>query len=170
MSDALSEIARDQERNSAFQQYLLALCRWCEAGFSPEMRTEVIKAAEDTDLVRGGYWGSSTNLLARIEKRLDLLAAGDLKQWGRLIQASDDEWTHDIRQRVLAASPFKDRAVGLIAYGHGFVRFHSDGFEALLSKAIQKKGGTTFKGETHLIVMPQDIFDHIEVVTLQERR
>lgn len=169
MSDALSEIARDQQRASAFVDYLMKLSEWAEAGFPPEGREAVKAAASDTDMIRGGYWGSSTNLMARIDQRLDDLAAGDPKQWGRLLHAADDEWNPTIRDRLRAASPFKDGVIAFADYGHGFVRYSSS-FDELLAKAITAKGGTAFDCEKHMLVIPEDVFDRIEIVTLQERR
>lgn len=169
MSDALSEIARDQQRATAFVDYLMKLCDWAESGFASEKREAVKAAASDTDMIRGGYWGSSTNLMARIDQRLDALAAGDPKQWGRLLHAADDEWNPAIKDRLRAASPFKTGVIAFTDYGCGFVRYNRS-FDELLAKAIAAKGGTAFDCEKHLLVLPDDLFDRIEVVTLRERR
>jgi len=169
MSDALSEITRDQQRANAFQAYLLSICEWSATGFSAEGRAAVKEAANDTDLIRGGYWGSSTNLMERIDKRLDALAGGDPKQWARLLHAADDEWYLDIKARLRAASPFKDGVIAFADYGFGFVRY-SSAFDQLLASAIEAKGGTTFNAETHMVILPPNTFDDVEIVTIQERR
>lgn len=169
MSDALTDISRDQQRASAYHRYLVAIIHWVESGHGAEQRTAVKEAAEATDLVRGGYWGGGTNISGRIEERLTALETGDPQQWGRLMMEASDEWNPEVKSRLQAASPWKDGALVFADYGIGFVHYQG-ALDRLIMKAIEARGGTTFHGEKHLLILPADILDQAEVVTLKERR
>ena len=82
MSDALSDIARDQERGEYLDNFYKNLTDYLENP-SDEKLGNLKRIAEMTDSVRGGYWGGKTNLLKNLEKRLKELGEGNKNSWAR---------------------------------------------------------------------------------------
>ncbi len=67
MSDGLSQIARDEEREEKHQIYMLKLFDYLFEETSSNYNL-LKKAAQDVDSVRGGYWCPSRT---KIESKLD---------------------------------------------------------------------------------------------------
>lgn len=163
MSDALTEINRDQWRQEAFERYLGALCAWAESGFTAEGRIPVRAAAEDTDLVRGGYWSSATNLSARIDIRLDDLAAGDKPTWARLLRAAADEYR--IKDRLMKVSPFSPMQPVFVDFGFGFSTYNG-ALDGVIHQAVREAGFDAVGGRKYMLLLPPDALAGIEVVPL----
>jgi len=119
MSDALTDLARDERRASAVNWYCIKLLEWLKAKALPEAKEAydaVAKAAEDADSIHGGYWGSgSTHLSKDLESRLRLLAANDEREWIKLVASPDP----DCCGPFMDVSPFK--GMTLMFYRHGRV-------------------------------------------------
>jgi len=75
MSDAMTDIARDEERGRLYENYLKALRAFLK---NPTKRNkkEVIEMAKQTDSVRGGYSSGETSLSKNIEAAISKLLKG----------------------------------------------------------------------------------------------
>src|SRR3546814_7473341 len=146
MSDALSDIARDEQRHTAFGRYLVALADWCEAS-SAETIEAVRAAAEESDVVRGGYGSSPTRLVARLNKTMEALAERDERAWVRLLLIAAD--FPDIAQRIRALSPFAGKVLMLADYGLGLGHFRGD-FESAVAEKVLAAGGVPYAGEDYV--------------------
>jgi hypothetical protein len=113
MSDALSDIARDEERGRMFEKFaeVLVLRLREEVDFDT-----LIVAARDVDAVRGGYWGRGTKLEDQIRSEFFVLrlygeSNGDpfvAQQWLRWLYKLSDTRHYLALKRL---SPFKDKVL-----------------------------------------------------------
>src|SRR5437899_1246231 len=85
MSDAMTDIGRDQARSEAYERYLEALTDYLE---SPgDTKLLLLKGlAEAVDSVKRGYWGSgNTKLASSLDETLYRLESKDRLGWGRFL-------------------------------------------------------------------------------------
>ena len=80
MSDALTDIARDQRRNQLLKEYNVK-ARKFSAEPCRENLDETIAAARAVDSVIGGYWGGETKIFCGIEKALNELKSKHGDRW-----------------------------------------------------------------------------------------
>ena len=66
MSDALTDILRDERRNKLAEELLRKASEWIQKP-TQELGTELIKLAERCDSVPRGYWNGSTHFKSRVE-------------------------------------------------------------------------------------------------------
>ena len=74
MSDALTDIARDQRRAEARRKWLIALGKYL---LGRGTKKAVLEAAEACDSIPRGYWGRQTQLAKRTNKIIQKLKARD---------------------------------------------------------------------------------------------
>lgn len=154
MSDALSEIARDQERGEHFETFLLKVKEYVENPNSDTLKI-AIELAEVVDYMGRGNWSRKINLGNNAENCLQRLVSSDIAiketEWVKLLGLS----FHSYRfQELKALSPFTDKVVVFVDYGTGFVNI--EGFELLnnmISKAIKRQGMRTYDCDKYLVVM-----------------
>lgn len=89
MSDALTDIARDERRIEAIEAYLTALADWLENP-DEERAAAVHQAATKADSIRRGYWYGPTNLSGGLEQRMAALKTGDKAAWDKLLWMIED--------------------------------------------------------------------------------
>ena len=90
MSDALSDIARDEERGKRILEHFKAIRNCLEftgdSGKLADLRQEVIDTAKACDAVYGlGYWTEETNFAEGIAELADGLLAHDKNVWLRFL-------------------------------------------------------------------------------------
>lgn len=166
MSDGASEIARDQDRHSAYERYLAALADWYVLR-TDESLVALRAAAEATDSIRGGYSTGSTKLAARLDRLLQSLAEGNLTAWGRLLLGAASYL--EVSERLRSLSPFGDRILVLADYGLGFVHLRGE-IEAAVAAKIREAGGSPYAGEDYIIALPREALQGATVVPLQPPR
>jgi hypothetical protein len=119
MSDALTDIARDERRATKYHRYTEALLDHLEGKATVE---QVVDAAKMTDDVPSGYWGDKTDLERDITGRLERLRDGDEGEWSKLLDllSQQPSWRIDLYYRAKAISPWPDRLLIHVDYGLGF--------------------------------------------------
>ena len=106
MSDANTDIARDEERNNRIMAHLKVLKDFL-AFPSPEKRMAVIEAARYLDdYAYHGYWTGPTAESKDIEERLDNLVNGDVEAWAKFLKGFNDGIVLD---EFKALSPIHNR-------------------------------------------------------------
>ena len=156
MSDALTDIARDQERIGFFQHYLLRIKEYV-LNPNPDTSKAVIEAAKTADFIRGGYWSSEIELSENIENRLKRLVSEDKivkeTEWAKLLGLAVKSFQF---QELKALSPFANKTVVFVDYGRGFVNISGDLglLKGLIAKAIRNQGMTTYDCDDYLVIMP----------------
>lgn len=80
MSDAFTDIARDEKRSGLYRKYIIKAKKFT-VDPSKETLEEVIEAARAVDSVGIGYWGWETNIFSKIEKALDELKSRHGDRW-----------------------------------------------------------------------------------------
>lgn len=103
MSDALTDIARDQERYKRTMAYLSALKVFLKHP-TPEKRLAVIESVRRLDEYSyHGYWTGPTQESVGIEQRLDKLVGGDSVEWRGFLERINDAYIFIVFK---ALSPF----------------------------------------------------------------
>ncbi|KKQ92919.1 MAG: hypothetical protein UT16_C0002G0009 [Candidatus Azambacteria bacterium GW2011_GWA2_39_10] len=80
MSDALSDIARDERRNQLLNEYSVKARKFSAEPCKKNL-DEAIAAARAVDGVIGGYWGGKTEIFCGIKKALNELKFKHGDQW-----------------------------------------------------------------------------------------
>lgn len=83
MSDALTDISRDEQRNELAQQLLIKASEWIQKP-TKKLGEELISLAEKCDSVPRGYWNGQTKFKQKVENMVnknELAAFVDL--WNR---------------------------------------------------------------------------------------
>ncbi len=159
MSDALTDIARDERRAQLYADYLQALRVFLQDQ-TPENKEAIMIAAAATDQIRRGFHSSRTNLVKKISETIDLLVSGDKGTWAKLLFNLMIE--SDI-EAFKALSPFAGKMLLSVDYGCGFVRIGGD-IEPFLNRLIgQDKNLKTYDGDEYLVVMDQPNISDAEV-------
>ena len=169
MSDALTDIARDQSRGEKYRNFLELLTDYLESkDKTKDALKKIIEAARETDSVRGGYWGGRTKLFHGLLQRINALEKGDESEWARLLAEMNSRYP--LYKRVKAISPFVGKMLIHVGYGRGFVNFDRDTGDLanFLSQAIAKgKGWETYQGDAYMVVLPEPTAQEIEVIWLE---
>lgn len=85
MSDALTDIARDQRRSELLRDYLLVVIDYL-SDQTEEKYSKVLALSEIVDSVVGGYWSSSPTKTANgLPEKLERLKANDEGTWAGLL-------------------------------------------------------------------------------------
>ena len=164
MGDALTDIARDGRRAENFYSFLGLLEKYLEADTrTDDMLQKVLKAAQNTDDVRGGYFGGSTDISQGLAEKIELLIAGDKYVWAWLLAIADES----SRDSLKKLSPFRDMMVIHVDYGCGFVTFRGD-LESFIASLIRtKKNWKTYDADDYLVVLPTPAIENAEVFWLR---
>lgn len=139
MSDALTDIARDQQRAEAHDVYLAALADWLEKP-TRKRRAALLAAADDCDNVRRGYFSGPTQLGPTVETTADKLKAGDAVKWAALLRPLVKDGAHrydKTAKRLLALSPFAGKTLITVFQGCGFADYGGD-MSVLLGGAMKQ--------------------------------
>jgi len=106
MSDANTDIARDEERNKRIMAYIEVLRDYL-ASPAPEKRSAVIETARHLDDYKyHGYWTGPTTESSGIEERLDKLVEGDAEAWANFLKRFNEG---PILEEFKALSPIHNR-------------------------------------------------------------
>jgi len=121
MSDALSEIARDEERYSEMNSFYEQLVNYLEKP-SREKFDALNEAAKETDFIRGGFNSGKTDISSKLEGKINELSSGDKTSWARLLIDVYDRRNdmEGIYSRLKKLSPYADKVLFHIDYGRGF--------------------------------------------------
>ena len=111
MSDALSDITRDQQRGEAIDVYYELLIRYING---EALINDLHKVAQEIDDIRGSYWGSGhTTFKQHVSEQADRLKAGDKKEWAYLLRTMERSRAADKLRRL---SPWGKDAVFIPVY------------------------------------------------------
>ena len=78
MSDAFTDLARDQRRFDAYRKYLKCLVSHIEHS-SDESYKDLKESANAVDSIKAGYWGKQTNISDSIDEQLSKIKVKDEK-------------------------------------------------------------------------------------------
>jgi hypothetical protein len=104
MSDALTEIARDQKRNELYLRYVDLLVEFLNDS-TAERKDAVIEAATSVDEVIGGYFGARTGFSQGLEDGLESLANKDRGAWDRFLPTYEGDSEVLARLKPFAPKP-----------------------------------------------------------------
>lgn len=151
MSDALSDIARDGERARLYRSYLEALEEFLKDP-TDKNKKAVLEIANETDSIRGGYWGGRSFLSNKIETIISKLQEGDKEYWAKFLFSLKNQRDFEIFKPL---SPFAGKFLIAVNYGCGFVNFHGE-LESFINSIIRKsKGWETYDADDYLIALDE---------------
>lgn len=108
MSDALTDIARDERRAKLCAVYVRAVWIFLQT-LEKTSAQRVRKAAEATDAVPIGYWGSRTSLVKQLDAGLlTKLSAGAPEPWKELLRLARDVGAHTEYVGLREKAPFRE--------------------------------------------------------------
>lgn len=139
MSDALTDIARDQRRSRGFAAFISSLLDFVKDP-TENARVQAINLAKSCDDVPRGYWGGQTALANTAPELLGKLLTADKPAWGWLLLVSSQA---DIQayQQLKMLSPWPTKEMAHVSYRT------IDGFASILRNAMHTAGnGSTFGG------------------------
>ena len=87
MSDALTDIARDERRGRVFTSFLASVLDFLKDP-TEERNNLAIQIAASCDDIPRGYWGGQTNLAKKAPELLERLTRTDKSAWGWLLYAA----------------------------------------------------------------------------------
>ncbi len=153
MSDALSDIAADSRR---FQNY----CSFLELLFNylnqqepdPELFSKLVRAAEQTDRVKNGFFSGQTNLIKNLEEKVARLREGDQEEWLKLL--IETNYRNSFYEKLKEISPFAGRWLIVVDYCLGY-RTVRGRLEEVFSEFISKAGWKTNEGDTFVVSLPK---------------
>lgn len=154
MSDALTDLYRDQQRSSNFSNFHDILAKYLKGFVS-------IKAVEDAadaiDAIRGGYWSGQTNVADGVRQLVEGLKSGDRRIWLGLLRQSYKGYFDPVYSELKKLSPFKDKVLIGVDYGRGFSR---TGFEIedVMASIISSSDMKTYDCDDYVVVLDKEIF------------
>ena len=99
------------------------------------------------------------------------LREGDKNTWGRLL-SKIFESSSELFQQLKEVSPFVNKTLVHVGYGHNFVHINLEGLERKIHREIENQDFKTNDADDYLIALPaldidfQKMFDGAEVVWL----
>jgi hypothetical protein len=119
VSDALSDIARDERRAAAYMDFLQALVDYVISPDNTHL-TAIYTAADECDSIPRGYWGGRTDLGSRERCRelAEGLTAQKPEPWAWLLnELSEDYWTGNRYTTAKVLSPWPNKKHCFVSYG-----------------------------------------------------
>jgi hypothetical protein len=141
VSDALTDIARDERREEYFCDYIEKILSFLEGRATQE---SVVEAARTCDVVPRGYWGGKTSLAVNTSKLLDEILANKKETWAWILHTSGERHpclskTH---KKLKALSPWPQKQMKHVSFGS-----FQGGLSEVLEPFMHEAGnGTTFGG------------------------
>ncbi|MDD5099120.1 MAG: hypothetical protein PHP35_02150 [Candidatus Colwellbacteria bacterium] len=164
MSDALTDLARDEERDRCISKYLEAVCYFLKDQTDDNKRIAV-EAARGADEVPKGFFGGQTSLAKNIEELLEKLASGDKQAWAKFLFGLG-ETGHDFHI-LKSLSPFAGKLLISVDYGCGFANFRGEVESLIFSIIHEGKGWKTYDADDYLIALPMPNTAEAEVFWIQ---
>jgi hypothetical protein len=158
MSDALTDIARDERREACFDEFVVVVYEYLLHQTASNLK-KVLATADNLDSVPGGYFGSRTNWLQNIERRLELLVNKDRQGWAKWLLSITN---HSLYGKFKEMSPYKGKLLINVDYGCGFVNLSGD-LQAFLDKTIAlDKNMRIYDADKYLVVIDDPKVEHVE--------
>lgn len=159
MSDALTDIARDERRAASYSAYLQSIVDWLEQP-SDFRRTRVQNAALECDAVPRGYWSGTTSLEPNVGDFLDRLYQRERSAWAGLILDTRENGHSTEMKRLGSLCLFPTKWVRQVSFQR-FERMSHD----MWSWVFQANGLATNQGNGYdryaLIMDPSKTLGHI---------
>lgn len=169
MSDALTDIARDQERNERYRIFLETLANYLKDPV--EKNYDLLKkAAEDVDEVRGGYWSGRTKIASNLKERTENLLNKNIEEWSKLL---DSVYGTEFYKKFRSISPFKNKTLIFIeehrAYSEGKdirIEFFANMIEEKIKEIRPKE---SFYSPKYVLILPFNLKKTLEEIIKQAK-
>ena len=162
MSDALSDIARDEERYSGMNSFYEDLVNYLENP-SKEKFDVLDEIAKETDFIRGGFSSGKTNISLKLEREINKLSSGDKNSWAKLLIAVyDRDEIRKIYSRLKKISPYADKVLFHVDYGRGFSNIDRImEFQEMIDSKIESSGMKVRDADKYLLAFDKEDFEKI---------
>ncbi|MEM4153009.1 MAG: hypothetical protein QXK80_02760 [Candidatus Pacearchaeota archaeon] len=168
MSDALTDINRDQERNEKYEIFLENLIKYLKNPIKINYE-DLENAAKDVDSVGRGYWGSKTNIASKLEEKVKKLLNKDKEEWCKLLLQTYGTYLYE---KFKAVSPFKEKTL-LFTEEHSIypegIDIRIEGLtKAVKEKIKDKKPKEYFYTPKYILIIPTDNLEKILKETIEK--
>lgn len=164
MSDALTDIARDERRHEYFCDFVASVIDYC---VTPNDHTHqiVLQDAKSCDSVPTGYWRGQTALAKGIEDWLQKLLNQDEFIWIKwLLRIQYNTREHEgysrykmsLYDKAKSLSPYKNKTIVEMDYGIGFAHVGGE-IKNSIDKLIETNGLMTYDADRYAIILDQPI-------------
>lgn len=157
MSDALTDISRDEKRSAYFENYLITLSNYL-AKPSKKIYEKLKNAGESIDVVPRGYFGGRTNFSQNFNDFMNGLCNKDVKTWCELLNMSKDSIVYEKLHKL---SPLSDKILIHVDYGNGFCDIDLGDFEKMIHDKIRGADFRTFDCDNYNLVLPKDKLEKV---------
>lgn len=151
MSDALSDIAQDNRRAEAINEYLRGLVAYLKKELPVR---EVKKKAKIASGGSHGYFSGPVDLVSDLNETLRNLKNGDKEAWSKLLFRF---WESCHFFELYSLSPWNGKTLIRVDYGINFVevKSHPAGWiaESVVNKTIQEKDWFIYDCDDYLVVL-----------------
>jgi len=149
MSDALTDIARDQRRSERYREYLEQLVKYLKNP-SDQNYKKLEESAQITDSVPRGLWQGQSELEKGLLERAKKLKEGDKREWARTLWDLEEEST--IYRKLKEISPFNRKFLIKVDYGDGFVAIGGE-LQSKIEDSIYERDYQTRDCDDYLLVL-----------------
>ena len=159
MSDALTDIARDERRAEKFSDFVETVIKYL--GQNSDKNKKAVKdAAESCDNVPMGYWSGPTSLAKNLDDWLYKLVNQDEKVWLKWLLRTRDNYNTNF-DRLKKISPYRGKTIVLVDYGFGFGNLGGE-IQNQFDKIIADNGYATYDADKYAIILDAPIKGKIE--------
>lgn len=108
MSDAFTDIQRDNERARCYERFLLAFIDYFKSGGAKvKLKKQLYELAEETDEIPRGFHGGKTALVKELDADLERFRAKDYETWRAFLERHEGNDHYDA---LLSVSPLAKSA------------------------------------------------------------
>ena len=172
MSDALTDMARDERRSRNYYSFLSSLADYLESkDGDQELFEQVVRTAKNTDAVKRGLWGGSTRISDGLVERVERLKQKDPKEWAvLLIEAYEHNYFSF--ERLKGISPFVGSLFTFIEIGSGYLRAKGelpkdlDKYQ-IRDEVYNKKGRSIYNHSLYAVIFPNGNQGKTEIIEIK---
>lgn len=162
MSDASSEMARDERRAQNYLDYLDCLIGYLQdSGKVPYEQVE--EAAKSTDSVLGGSCGGRTGLQEGLKEKVEALKQGDKEEWAKLLYHLDNNEPQ--YQGLVDLSPFTGKTLLKASYRGAHLHLDLSSLNETITKRLDELNLKIKDSDDYLLVLgiPKEVIENAEV-------
>ncbi len=146
MTDAFSDLARDEKRNRRYSEFIDKLVSYLKNP-SEDSYGNLMNSAKETDSVNGGFWTGRTNIAKSLDEKLEKLEKGDKTEWARMLRTC--KTCTKQYQKLKQISPFEG-ILFEVHYGNRYVELKSDKLTDLITEKLENGDFRTYDCDTYL--------------------
>lgn len=158
MSDAFTDIAKDERRSRRYDQYLTDLFGYLSGTITKQT---LLVSAKETDFVQGGFWGDSTDLSSEENMGLvEKLKQGDSTAWLNFLTRLRSE----TQKKFQGISPFANKIILSVEHDdrRPSLTINSYSLKSLLKLKVEEKKERWVQ-ISYVVILDPEAFEGAEI-------